>query len=510
LGLIESLATQIGNQTLNRSVVAATSIMMLYHHSRWSLLGLVLTFALTTMSVVATKDVNSYDERQQNLDDQILRDCIDFYGDDERCVTSEQERLQSNQQEFDAAHETFTQEGFHKDILPKTTARLLQRYWANNKGKWREERWPIGDTTSNHWASPTYRVELASSGLRGGKDKVTREAVVESSKERLEAWTGERLRLASASNIRVYTSGAVLSSHTKRLPRVAFSALVNVAQDLKEPWPLELISRDGETHQIILLPGEMVLIETSSFIQGFPVPLQGKFMANMVVHFELATPTSSDDIATIDGQLHAAAQYGDAATLLKLIQANPDLAHLQDGNGWTPLHEASRAGSVESVSLLFQYGADLNLRTAGGKGGTALYYAAKYLGRNHPVAQYLLKEGGVIVVPGIKSYDELARFHAAAHEGNIQELSNLLSSRPRLVGEPDSNGWTALEFAVRSGDLNCVKLLVQEGADLAHRTNGGLGASGLFLAEKYHGKDHPVSSFLMRSGGVSLSPTLDL
>jgi 26S proteasome non-ATPase regulatory subunit 10 len=487
---------------------------MLYNHSRWSSLGLVLAFALTTMSVVATKDVNSYvtdrNERQQRLDEQILRDCIDFYGDAEQCVKSEQERLRSNLQHFDAVHESFTQDGFHKDNLPKTTARLLERYWANNKGNWREERWPIGDTTSNHWASPTYRVELESSGLRGGKDKVTREAVVESTRERLEAWTGEKLRLASASNIRVYTSGAVVSSHTKRLPRVAFSALINVAQDLKKPWPLELLSRDGETHQILLLPGEMVLIETSSVIQGFPVPLQGKSMANMVVHFELATPTSSEDFATIDGQFHAAAQDGDAATLLKLIQANPDLAHLQDGNGWTPLHEASRAGCVESLELLLQYGADLNLRTAGGKGGTALYYAAKYLGQNHPVAQYLLKEGGVIIAPGIKSYDELARLHAAAHEGNIQELSDLLSSRPLLVGEQDSNGWTALDFAVRSGNLDCVKLLVQEGADLAHRTNDGLGASGLFLAEKYHGKDHPVSSFLMRNGGLSLSPTLDL
>jgi prolyl 4-hydroxylase len=489
---------------------------MLHNHSRWSSLGLTLALALTKTSVVATKDANSYvtdyrNEKQLSLDDQILRDCIDFYGDAEKCVQSEHERLQSNLQQFDAEHESFTQEGFHKDILPKTTERLLQRYWANNKGKWREDRWPIGDTTSNHWASPTYCVELESSGLRGGKDKVTREAVAESTRERLEAWTGEKLRLASApSNIHVYSSGAVVSSHVKKLPRVAFSALVNVAQDLKEPWPLELISRDGVTHQILLLPGEIVLIETSSVIQGFPVPLQGKYMANMVVHFELATATSSEDFATVYDQLHAAAQDGDAATLLELIHADPDLAHLQDGNGWTPLHEASRAGSVESVDLLLQYGTDLNLRTAGGKGGTALYYAVKYLGQNHPVAQYLLKEGGVIVAPGIQSYDELARFHNAAHEGNIQELSDLLSSRPLLIGQQDSNGWTGLELAVRSGSLASVKLLVREGADLAHRTNGGLGASGLFLAEKYHGKDHPVSLLLVRNGGESLSPILDM
>lgn len=177
------------------------------------------------MSVVAPKGVKSNvtdyrNERKRSLDDQVLRACIDFYGDAERCVQSEQERLQSNLQQYEAVHESFTPKGFHKDILPKSTALLLQRYWAKNKGKRREERWPIGDTTSNHWASPTYRIELESIGLRGGKDKVTREAVVESTRERLEAWTGEKLRLASASNIRVYTSAAVVSSHMKRLPRV--------------------------------------------------------------------------------------------------------------------------------------------------------------------------------------------------------------------------------------------------------------------------------------------------
>jgi prolyl 4-hydroxylase len=489
---------------------------MLHNPSRSSSLGLALALALTAMSVVATSYVNSYvtdyrDEKQQSLDDRILRDCIDFYGDAERCVQSEQDRLQSNLQQFDVVHESFTQEGFHKDILAKKTARLLQRYWASNKGKWREDRWPIGDTTSNHWASPTYRVALEHSGLRDRKDKVMREAVVESTRERLEAWTGEKLRLASApSNIRVYSSGAVVSMHVKKLPGVVFSALINVAQDLKEPWPLQLISRDGETQQILLLPGEMVLIDTSSVIQGFPVPLKGKSMANMVVHFELATSTLSEDFVTVDDQVHAAAQDGGATMLSALVHADPDLAHLQDTNGWTPLHEASRSGHIESVVLLVQYGADLNLRTAGGKGGTALYYAEKYWGQNHPVAQYLLKEGGVIIAPGTESFDELTRFHTAAHEGNIQKLSDILSHRPRLVGEQDSNGWTALEFAVRGGNLDSVKLLVQKGADLAHRTNGGLGASGLFLAEKYHGKDHPVASFLVHNGGESLSPTLDM
>jgi ankyrin repeat protein len=134
-------------------------------------------------------------------------------------------------------------------------------------------------------------------------------------------------------------------------------AIINVAQDLNEAWPMEVITGDGTTRQVTLLPGEMLLIESSSIIQGYPLPLQGKYAATMVVHFELSTPASAEAAETIEDKLHFAAQSGNGAQLAKLIRMDTQLVHLEDANGWTPLHEASRAGHVDAVRLLLSYAA---------------------------------------------------------------------------------------------------------------------------------------------------------
>jgi hypothetical protein len=371
-----------------------------------------------------------------------------------------------------------------------------------------EGRKPAGDTTSNHWASPTFRVALGGSGLHGDTEKL-RTAIAESAQERLEEWTGEKLRLTSGpSSIRVHSSGAIVSPHANQLSQVFASAIINVAQDVKEPWPLVVVSSDGITREITLLPGEMALIESSSTIRGFPYALQGKFMANTIVHFEMVSPAHVH-MVTVEDEIDMAAQNGDASRLSQWLHEDADLAHLQDGNGWSPLHEAARAGSIETVDILLQYGADLNLRTLGGIGGTALYYAVKHLGESHPMSDYLVAVGGVMIAPGIESQSKLTLLHGAAHDGNAEDLSVLLSSSPSLALEQDDNGWTALQIAVRSGNLDCVNLLVQKGADVNHRTNGGRGASALFLAERYCGKDHLISSVLLANGGLSRSPTFE-
>jgi prolyl 4-hydroxylase len=455
------------------------------------------------------KDYRS--EPQFRFDYSILNDCIRNYGDDsERCIQSEEQRIRTNLQHF-SNHNGLTAAGFQKDILPKKVSQKVQRYWSKNKGKWREESWPIGDTTTNHWSSPTYRIGLDESGLRGST-KSMKESIIESTKEHLEEWTGEKLRLSSSpTSIRVYSNGAVVSPQVAQLPQVVASAIINVAQDIHEAWPLEVIARDGTTRQVTLLPGEMLLIESSSIIHGSTLPLQGKYLATMVVHFERSTPYSTEVLETVEDKVHSAAQTGNVDHLTKLMRMDAQLAHLEDANGWTPLHEASRAGHVDAVRLLLSYAADPNHRTSGGKGGTSLYYAVKYHGRNHPVCGILFQAGGNLVAAGSeKSIDFLTQFYTAVHEGQVQTVSDLLLTHKELVLDTDRNGWTPFQFAVRAGDLELVELLFTHGADLNHRTNNGKGESTLYLAEKYHGENHPVSVFLRNNGGKSLASQLQL
>lgn len=101
----------------------------------------------------------------------------------------------------------------------------------------------------------------------------------------LEAWTGQSLVPTSVYGIRVYQEGAVLAPHVDRLPLVT-SAIINVAQDVDEWWPLEVVGHDGVAVNITMEPDEMILYESHSVLHGRPFPLQGRFYANVFVHFE--------------------------------------------------------------------------------------------------------------------------------------------------------------------------------------------------------------------------------
>jgi prolyl 4-hydroxylase len=67
-----------------------------------------------------------------------------------------------------------------------------------------------------------------------------------------------------------------------RLPLVS-SAIINVAQDMDEPWPLEVIGHDGRAVNVTMEPGDMVMYESHSVIHGRPFPLKGRFMANIFI-----------------------------------------------------------------------------------------------------------------------------------------------------------------------------------------------------------------------------------
>jgi prolyl 4-hydroxylase len=62
--------------------------------------------------------------------------------------------------------------------------------------------------------------------------------------------------------------------------------LVNVDQDVDEPWPLEVYGHDGKATNVTMAPGDMVLYESHSVIHGRPFPLKGSYYANVFVHFE--------------------------------------------------------------------------------------------------------------------------------------------------------------------------------------------------------------------------------
>jgi hypothetical protein len=88
----------------------------------------------------------------------------------------------------------------------------------------------------------------------GGGEEL-KAAIWDAAKKGIEEWTGMEQVASSVYGIRVYTKGAILNPHVDRMPLVS-SAILNVAQDLDEEWPLEVFDRDGNAVNITMEPGE--------------------------------------------------------------------------------------------------------------------------------------------------------------------------------------------------------------------------------------------------------------
>lgn len=174
--------------------------------------------------------------------------------------------------------------GFKKIRAPERVFKLLQEFWEANKDEqYTEYKYP--SVYHNTYKNPPSMVSVQNASMTGGGLKL-RDDIWNAAKDVLEEWTGQYLAGCSIWGIRVYKDGAILAPHVDRNPLVS-SAIINVAQDVREPWPLEVWGHDGKPYNITSQPGDMILYESHSLIHGRPFPLQGNHYANIFVHYEV-------------------------------------------------------------------------------------------------------------------------------------------------------------------------------------------------------------------------------
>lgn len=118
-------------------------------------------------------------------------------------------------------------------------------------------------------------VSVEDKSLRGGGSAL-KQKIWDAAKDTIQQWTGMELSPTSLYGVRVYSDGAILSPHVDRLPLVS-SCIINVAQDVDEPWPLEIYDRQGKAVNVTMEPGDMVLYESGSLIHGRPFPMKGRY-----------------------------------------------------------------------------------------------------------------------------------------------------------------------------------------------------------------------------------------
>jgi prolyl 4-hydroxylase len=213
-----------------------------------------------------------------------------------------------------------------------------------------------------------------------------------------------------------------------RLPLVS-SAIINVAQEVDEPWYLEVYDHQGVAHNVTMEPGDLVLYESHSIIHGRPFKMNGKLYANIFVHFEplglpLDMPVDQLDKFDLDFPPYiipgsswesewrtsnpngwslmkdpvTLVQRGDLRTLKYIAKLNPAKLHEDDGTSakWKPIHEAVRSGHLDILKFLIEEGdVDKNewVNVGDSRGKWPLDLAKEFLEDEHPVHEYLLGIG---------------------------------------------------------------------------------------------------------------------
>lgn len=135
----------------------------------------------------------------------------------------------------------------------------------------------------------------------------------------------------------------------------------------------------------------------------------------------------------------SAAGLKDEGRLEALMTSDPGPARLTGAYGMTPLHWASRAGSLECVQLLLESGADVDARNDAHR--TALQLAAE---RGRAEAVKLLAEAGA----DLNTQDRKGRtpLHRATYEGHAEAAEALLAAGADGTVQ-NKNGRTAFEIA---------------------------------------------------------------
>jgi len=354
----------------------------------------------------------------------------------------------------------YTEVGFKKIRTPPAVWKLISDFWEKNKHTKANENWGRGNTYVNHWTSPTHMVSVDNGALRGAGGNLKTQ-IWNAARDTLQEWTGQELTQCSLYGIRVYTEGAVLATHVDRLPLVS-SAIVNVAQDIDEPWPIEVISHDGRAHNVTMKPGDMVLYESHSVLHGRPFPLKGRFYANIFIHFEPTGHTLR----------HNAALEGGGGDVHKKYAAD-----VKAGRGGHENHEGGLPGYIKVGSP-----------------------EEKKWRKRHPDNKKSARK--------VTNATGSTQAHIFAQSGDLEGLTKVVDELEHLVNAKDKNGWTPLHESVRGGHEEIMKVLIERGANINDKTSGTNGKSALYIAKEVHGEDSGIVEFLESLGALSFGPDL--
>jgi hypothetical protein len=102
----------------------------------------------------------------------------------------------------------------------------------------------------------------------------------------LEAWTGIELVPETAYGLRVYRNTSKLYMHVDRTDTHVISAIFHVNHNSgSEPWPLVIEDFLGNTNEVMMEAGDLLLYESSKCLHGRPRRFNGEWYTSIFVHY---------------------------------------------------------------------------------------------------------------------------------------------------------------------------------------------------------------------------------
>ena len=102
-----------------------------------------------------------------------------------------------------------------------------------------------------------------------------------------ETWAqGMPLTPYMAYGFRLYQNQSQLYMHVDKMQSHIISFILHIdSSDDAEPWPITIEDFHGQTHQVILTPGDMLFYESSKCWHGRPQRFHGSWYTSVFVHF---------------------------------------------------------------------------------------------------------------------------------------------------------------------------------------------------------------------------------
>ena len=274
--------------------------------------------------------------------------------------------------------------------------------------------------------------------------------------------------------------------------------------------PLHVAAREGALEVLELIIQEGGVVDLRDADLSRPLHLAAEQGHADVVQ-RLLDAGASMDVTNGAGRfpLHLAAQEGHEP-IVQLMLAN-EASLGGDHRGETPLHLAASQGHEQVVQMLLDHGADLGAEARSGK--TPWDYAVSgerrsilRLFANHEPALQTEYEAIAALPEGMPGPEEAEdeqehpadRFREAIARGNMEVALELIAEYPDFASWSNSDGMTALHYAVIYGTADLVeKLLTEYGVDPnADNERGETPLHYAGLLERNH-----IAELLMEHGG---------